>query len=117
MDHEAEKMSTALPPKGQLLIEFPDLVTQWHRTKNGAVTPDKVVAGSGKKYWWKCPEGSDHEWEATVNNRAGWRIFTYTFWMKRGYRYGPVGVGLRERGGHQQANALDLDGTSSNPLR
>ena len=71
------------PLKGQLLIEFPDLVTQWH-TKNGAVIPDKVVAGSGKKY---------------------------------GYRYGPVGVSLRVRGGHQQENTLDMDGTSSNPLR
>ena len=64
-------MSMALSPKGPLLIEFRDLVTQWHPTKNGAVTPDQVVAGSGKKYWWQCPEGSDHEWEATVYNRTG----------------------------------------------
>jgi len=61
----------ALSPKGLLLIEFRDLVTQWHPTKNGAVAPDQVVAGSGKKYWWKCPEGWDHEWEATVYNRTG----------------------------------------------
>ena len=29
-----------------------------------------VVAHSGKKFWWKCPRGPDHEWSATVNDRT-----------------------------------------------
>ena len=42
----------------------PDLAAMWHPTKNGEVTPDDVTAGSGKKFWWKCGEGDDHEFEA-----------------------------------------------------
>jgi hypothetical protein len=29
-----------------------------------------VVAGSDKKYWWKCDKGDDHEWKALVYNRT-----------------------------------------------
>ena len=32
-----------------------------------------VVAGSGKKYWWQCPEAPDHEWEATAVDRTSGR--------------------------------------------
>ena len=48
----------------------PNEAAQWHQTKNGGLTPDQVVAGSNRKYWWWCPEGPDHEWEAVVNNRT-----------------------------------------------
>ena len=52
-----------------LATQYPEIAAQWHPTKNDK-TPAEVVAGSGKKYWWKCPEGPDHEWEATVDNRT-----------------------------------------------
>jgi len=48
----------------------PALVAQWHPTKNGSITPDQVIALSGKKYWWKCPKGEDHEWEVRVADRT-----------------------------------------------
>ena len=48
----------------------PALVAQWHPTKNGPITPDQVIALSGKKYWWKCPNGADHEWEVRVTDRT-----------------------------------------------
>ena len=48
----------------------PDLAAQWHPTKNGALTPDQIVAGSNKKAWWRCPEGPDHEWESMINDRS-----------------------------------------------
>ncbi|MEO2013904.1 MAG: zinc-ribbon domain-containing protein [Fuerstiella sp.] len=50
---------------------FPDIAKEWHPTKNGDVTPEDVVAGSNKKFWWKCPKGEDHEWEAGPNARTG----------------------------------------------
>ena len=50
--------------------QFPQVAEQWHPTKNGDVTPDQVVAGSHKKFWWQCPHGPDHEWPATVKNRT-----------------------------------------------
>lgn len=48
---------------------YPELATEWHPTMN-ETGPGQVVAGSHEKYWWKCPEGPDHEWEATARNRS-----------------------------------------------
>ena len=53
-----------------LAVLHSDIAAEWHPTKNGSLTPDNVVAGSSKKVWWKCREGPDHEWEATLNNRT-----------------------------------------------
>jgi len=52
-----------------LATTHPDLAKQWHSTKNGKLTPYDVAAGSGKRVWWKCDIGDDHEWQATVLNR------------------------------------------------
>ena len=46
----------------------PDLISQWHPTKNGDLTSDKVTAHSGQKAWWVCPLG--HEWESTIASRS-----------------------------------------------
>ena len=54
-----------------LAILFPEIAAQWHPTKNGHLTPEDVVAGSHKKFWWKCPKGGDHEWEAMIEKRTG----------------------------------------------
>ncbi len=48
----------------------PEIAKQWHPTKNELVTPEQVVSGSSKKFWWKCPLGEDHVWEASVVNRT-----------------------------------------------
>jgi hypothetical protein len=56
--------------KQSLAVTHPDLAAQWHPTKNGDLTPFDVVAGTGKKIWWKCPNGSDHEWKASGNSRV-----------------------------------------------
>ena len=45
----------------------PEVAAEWHPTKNGALTPQQVVAGAGKKVWWVCSE--QHEWQASVNDR------------------------------------------------
>lgn len=52
-----------------LAIANPNLSKEWHPTKNGRVTPYKVVAGSAKKIWWKCLKHQNHEWIATVSSR------------------------------------------------
>ena len=53
-----------------LAIMHPDLAAQWHPTKNGKLTPYDVGAGSGKRVWWKCPEGDDHVWRADIKRRS-----------------------------------------------
>ena len=48
---------------------YPEIAQQWHSTKNGNITPDQVIARSGKKAWWKCPNDPDHEWETRISHR------------------------------------------------
>jgi hypothetical protein len=45
----------------------PHLAQDWHVTKNGGLTPDKVLCGGHGKYWWVCKEG--HEWRTDITSR------------------------------------------------
>ncbi|WXA87999.1 zinc-ribbon domain-containing protein [Pendulispora rubella] len=47
----------------------PKIAAWWHPTKNGQITPKGVTAHSQTKRWWKCPEGVDHVWQASVAQR------------------------------------------------
>jgi len=51
-----------------LVVLQPHLVAQWHKSKNGELTPFDVRPGSHKKVWWWCSHG--HEWEAAINHRT-----------------------------------------------
>jgi hypothetical protein len=63
-------VTSSTPKPGQSLAEKrPDLAAQWHPTRNGDLTPDQVVAGTGKKLWWKCDAGPDHEWQGPPKDR------------------------------------------------
>ena len=53
-----------------LAAQFPEIAAQWHPTRNGNLTPSLVIAGSKLNVWWRCPEGPDHEWQATLSNRT-----------------------------------------------
>ena len=46
----------------------PQLAKDWDYNKNGDLTPDKIVAGSDKKVWWKCSV-CGYGWQATVVSR------------------------------------------------
>jgi hypothetical protein len=56
-------------PKTSLGDLFPHLISEWHRNKNGKLTPFEVNPGSNRKVWWKCPEGDDHEWNSEIRSR------------------------------------------------
>lgn len=49
------KRSTALPP---------ELIAEWHPTKNDELKPDQVSQSSRNKVWWQCAQG--HEWQAPI---------------------------------------------------
>lgn len=51
-----------------LAVVFPEVASEWHPTKNGALTPDQVAPYAGSKAWWKC--ANNHEWQATINSRS-----------------------------------------------
>lgn len=47
----------------------PNLIKQWHPTKNGELTPYNVASGSHLNIWWKC-DICGHEWEVSANSRT-----------------------------------------------
>ena len=51
-----------------LATVYPQILKEWHPTKNGNLTPKDVLSGTNKKVWWICPKG--HEWKASINARA-----------------------------------------------
>ena len=52
-----------------LLLVNPKIAKQWHPTKNDGLTPSDITENSGKKVWWKCNKGDDHEWFVSPNSR------------------------------------------------
>lgn len=50
-----------------LLSAAPELAQEWHMTRNGELTAEDVLPGSGRVVWWQCHNG--HEWQAAVVKR------------------------------------------------
>lgn len=56
--------------RGVLLADArPELLAEWHDLLNGG-PGDGVVAGSHKRYWWRCRADPTHLWRAQVKNRV-----------------------------------------------
>jgi len=53
-----------------LATKHPELISEWHPTLNGDLTPYDVTAGSGKNVWWICSKNHKHEWHTDINNRT-----------------------------------------------
>ncbi|MBM3860201.1 MAG: hypothetical protein FJ395_11190 [Verrucomicrobia bacterium] len=53
-----------------LATQHPDIAKQWHPSKNGALTAEKVKRASGRKVWWQCPTNPAHEWQSQIKNRT-----------------------------------------------
>ena len=59
-----------LPGFNDLETLYPDVAAQWHREKNGLLSPRDVSTGSKIRIWWRCPEG--HSWQSPVASRTAW---------------------------------------------
>lgn len=57
-----------IPGENDLAHRHPELVAQWHPTKNGSLRPDQILPGSHQRAWWICEKG--HVWSATVKSRV-----------------------------------------------
>jgi len=74
--HEYEAMVSSrasgmvCPYCNSLKINYPDIASEWHPTKNGKLNPDEVTPGSNRRVWWRCLKDPAHEWITTVNNRT-----------------------------------------------
>ena len=56
--------------KKSLLESHPEIAAQWHPIKNSNLKPEDFTYGTDKKFWWKCPKGSDYEWYTSINSRT-----------------------------------------------
>ena len=56
------------PAENDLATQYPQLIPQWHTTKNGSLTPEQILPGTTRKVWWRCEKG--HEWQASVSSRT-----------------------------------------------
>ena len=54
--------------QNSLAYIYPDVAAEWHPSKNGNLTPDKVNKSAQYKVWWlgKC----GHEWQMSVSDRT-----------------------------------------------
>lgn len=60
-----------MPQKTNItLATYPELVKEWHPTKNLEKKPKDYAQFSNKEVWWKCDLGPDHEWEDAVYKRT-----------------------------------------------
>ena len=52
-----------------LTARVPEVAKQWHPSRNGTRTAEKVTPGSRRTAWWLCDECS-HVWPARISSRA-----------------------------------------------
>ena len=52
-----------------LVINNPDLASEWHYEKNYPNRPEDFLSGSNVKVWWRCKTDNSHIWEALINSR------------------------------------------------
>jgi len=59
---------TASPGENDIATLKPEFVAEWHPTRNGDRSPDRVALYSNKLVWWRCALG--HEWRASPASRT-----------------------------------------------
>ena len=67
MSRRQKDLFPDLPDGKKYVSDIPELMAEWHPTKNEDLNPEDVTHGSNKKAWWLCNNG--HEWEATIGSR------------------------------------------------
>ena len=63
-------MATPKRRRHKTIAAYPELVLEWHPTKNAGLRPMDVRAGSGRKIWWVCRYDGSHHWLAQAKSRA-----------------------------------------------
>ena len=56
---------------------FPELLTEWDYTKNGALSPHVLSPNTSKKVWWICEKS--HRWTASIGKRTRGSKCPYCF--------------------------------------
>ena len=53
-----------------IVYSHPEIVKQWHSTKNDDLKPEQFTYGSNTKIWWICPNNINHIWLSNITNRT-----------------------------------------------
>jgi hypothetical protein len=67
---------TFVARNGSLADKRPDLVSEWHPTKNGSLKPTAIPPNSLRQIWWICPNGHEYQTHAAnrLNSKHGCKI-------------------------------------------
>ena len=57
-----------LPDGKKYVSDIPELMAEWHPTKNKGKQPEDYTHGSSSLIWWHCNKG--HEWKSKISNRS-----------------------------------------------
>lgn len=51
-------------------VTHPQLLAEWHPTKNGRLRPQHLTAGSKRLVWWQCGRKPAHVWQTPLHCRT-----------------------------------------------
>ena len=68
MSRRQQDLFPELPDGKKYVSDIPELVADWHPTKNEGKKPEDFSFGSNTKVWWQCKNG--HEWETQIYHRT-----------------------------------------------
>ena len=57
-------------PDESLAALFPNLIKEWHPTRNDNIDPYTITPKSVLRVWWKCTKNPEHEWNTFVRSRT-----------------------------------------------
>jgi DNA-directed RNA polymerase subunit RPC12/RpoP len=66
--HLAARWPPAISRWRSLAVKYPELLAEWHPTRNDGVDPHTVGAGSERGVWWRCGR-CEHEWRTSPKER------------------------------------------------
>ncbi|HTU79411.1 MAG TPA: zinc-ribbon domain-containing protein [Solirubrobacteraceae bacterium] len=66
--HIAARWPPSISRWRSLAVKHPELLAEWHPTRNEGLDPYAVSAGSTHQVWWRCARG--HEWLASPRSRC-----------------------------------------------
>ncbi|MEK4503744.1 zinc-ribbon domain-containing protein [Bacillus sp. FSL R12-0069] len=66
--YEVTKLFKKKNIENSIAFHYPQLVKEWHPTKNNELKPEHFKKGAHLKVWWKCEKG--HEWESAIYSRT-----------------------------------------------
>ncbi|WP_443217463.1 zinc-ribbon domain-containing protein [Rhodopirellula sp. P2] len=60
----------SVPERDSIFTLHPELIDEWHPTKNADLDPRQIGPGSRRRPVWQCKENASHVWEAYVFQRT-----------------------------------------------